>query len=247
MLDAENIFLTYTEPYLQYGEKIRMKIDHSFRVRDLCAEISEGTDFSEIERSLAAACGLLHDIGRFEQWKRYQTFRDEQSVDHGDLGAEILESSGLLRGFSASDSDAILLAAKYHNKYSLPQAMGERNTKLVKLTRDADKLDILFLLTTGEIAKKTHNSAFSESVWQSLRTDRGIRKEEIKTKADRIGIYLAFLYDLNYRRSFEILLERDSVARLIDLQLEEAENPELRRQLEAIRRHLEGYCRRRVE
>ena len=29
---------------------------------------------------------------RFEQYKKYETFKDLESIDHGDLGAEILEN-----------------------------------------------------------------------------------------------------------------------------------------------------------
>ena len=34
--------------------------------------------------------GLLHDIGRFEQVKVYDTFSDIDSIDHADYGVEIL-------------------------------------------------------------------------------------------------------------------------------------------------------------
>ena len=33
---------------------------------------------------------MLHDIGRFEQIKRYGTFNDSKSVDHGEFGADLL-------------------------------------------------------------------------------------------------------------------------------------------------------------
>ena len=40
--------------------------------------------FSAKEIELAGLIGLLHDIARFEQFTKYQTFNDRLSFDHGD-------------------------------------------------------------------------------------------------------------------------------------------------------------------
>jgi len=37
--------------------------------------------------------GLLHDYGRFIQWKKYKTFTDIDSIDHADLGVNLLTSN----------------------------------------------------------------------------------------------------------------------------------------------------------
>ena len=37
--------------------------------------------FSEQDRKLAYLCAVYHDIGRFEQLKRYHTFLDYKSID----------------------------------------------------------------------------------------------------------------------------------------------------------------------
>ena len=42
---------------------------------------------------------MLHDIARFEQVKRYHTFVDRNSVNHGELGVKILFEEGLIRNF----------------------------------------------------------------------------------------------------------------------------------------------------
>lgn len=41
---------------------------------------------SESDRELAYLCAVYHDIGRFEQLKRYHTFLDYKSIDHAQLG-----------------------------------------------------------------------------------------------------------------------------------------------------------------
>ena len=49
---------------------------------------------SKEDIDLAWLTGLLHDIGRFEQVRRYGTFNDAKSIDHGKLGVEILFLEG---------------------------------------------------------------------------------------------------------------------------------------------------------
>ena len=48
-------------------------------------------DLTQEEVEIASLIGLLHDIARFEQYTQYGTFKDLQSIDHGNLGAEILK------------------------------------------------------------------------------------------------------------------------------------------------------------
>ena len=48
---------------------------------------------------LAELIGLLHDIGRFEQIKRYNTFIDKNSINHGQLGVKILFDDNQIRRF----------------------------------------------------------------------------------------------------------------------------------------------------
>ena len=43
---------------------------------------------------------MLHDIGRFEQIRRFGTFNDVQSVDHAEFGADLLFKEGLIRKFA---------------------------------------------------------------------------------------------------------------------------------------------------
>ncbi len=241
MFESEKTFLQYIDPYRRYGEKIQLKIDHSLRVRDLCAEISCGMGFSEETTALTAVCGLYHDIGRFEQWRRYQTFNDSQSVDHGDLGAEILCKGQLIRAFSAADRNTVIKTTRYHNKYMIPGTLSEKNARITKIIRDADKMDILFLYASGELMKCSWNTAMNDAVYQALLDQTGIRSQDIRTKADRIAVYLAFVFDLNFPKSFELVKERGYIDKMIDLQLSEAENARLIEQLRFLREYLDRY------
>lgn len=59
--------------------------------------MSLGLDQDEID--LASLIGLLHDIGRFEQLKRYNCFIDSKTIDHALLGVQILFDDNLISKF----------------------------------------------------------------------------------------------------------------------------------------------------
>ena len=241
MLSAEREFINYTDPYKRYGENIRLKVDHTMRVKKLCTDLAEKTGAGPEETELAGICGLLHDIGRFEQWKRYQTYADAKSADHGDLGAEILEKDGFIGRFSEREHPLILNAVRYHNKYELPADLCDRDRFFANLTRDSDKIDILFLYATGRLTKTSGGSALSDPVYHTLLGQKVIRREDVRTKADRVALYLALVFGLNFRRSFEIVRQNGYIDKVIDIQLNEAANEVFREQLETARMLLNKY------
>ena len=49
MEEAKKEFLKFTESYKIYGEKIELKIKHTFRVQSLCMEIAKSIGLTEEE------------------------------------------------------------------------------------------------------------------------------------------------------------------------------------------------------
>ena len=82
---VKNTFAEYTSGYNAADPKIKLKIDHTYRVAELCELIARDLNLDEYETDVAWLTGMLHDVGRFEQIKRYNTFNDAQSVDHANL------------------------------------------------------------------------------------------------------------------------------------------------------------------
>lgn len=143
--------------------------------------------------------------------------------------------------FRGKERDIILNTVRYHNKFSVPETIDERDRLFVNITRDADKIDIMDLFVTGGLVKNTGNTAMSDHVYQLLLENKVLRKQDAETKADAIAGYLAFVFDLNYPRAFEIVREKDYVSRIIDKQKEETENHGLIMQLEGLRTVINGY------
>ena len=84
MENAKEEFIKYTENYDLTDENLDGKQKHSLRVMQISEEIARDLKLNQEEIKLAALIGLLHDIARFEQYTKYKTFRDLDSIDHGD-------------------------------------------------------------------------------------------------------------------------------------------------------------------
>ena len=124
-------------------ENIDLKVDHSLRVLAEARGITAHEGFEPEVARLVHLCALLHDVGRFRQYDTYKTYCDPLSVDHGDLGREVLESEDVLDGLDNGDRTIILEAVRLHNKKELPDDLGEPLAIITRAVRDADKLDIV--------------------------------------------------------------------------------------------------------
>lgn len=119
---------------------MQLKRVHTNHVVANARAIAEAENFPEDLREAAAVAALLHDTGRYEQLKRYNTFRDADSVDHAVFSHDIVREKGWVQ------DEAILAAILYHNRRDLPPGLDERTRLLSHIVRDSDKLDIFRVL-----------------------------------------------------------------------------------------------------
>ena len=141
---AQKEFIKYTENYDLRDSNIIRKQLHSIRVMELSEKIAKRLKLSKEKIEIATLIGLLHDIARFEQYTRYHTFKDAESVDHGDLGVEILNKD--LHKYIDTDKydELIKIAVKNHNKYKIEDGLTQEQELFAKIIRDADKIDIFY-------------------------------------------------------------------------------------------------------
>ena len=88
MKDYLKLFNNYIKTFDYKDKMILHKFHHTYRVMDFCEQIALSVN-EDIK--IAQLCGLFHDIGRFEQYKKYQTYSDIHSIDHSEIGAIILK------------------------------------------------------------------------------------------------------------------------------------------------------------
>ena len=124
-----NAFAEYVRNYDPSDEKIKLKIDHTYRVAGLCQSIAKSLNLSEADVDIAWLLGMLHDIGRFEKIRRFGTFSDADSVDHAEFGADLLFKEGLIRKF----------AEGYYEKCELVGAGNEEAGQAYSRQKDCQK------------------------------------------------------------------------------------------------------------
>ena len=243
MQEAIDKFTEYTNKYLEYGDMIKLKINHTLRVVDLCERIAKSLNLTEEEIYISKIIGLLHDIGRFEQWKQYNTFRDQSSVDHADFGVEVLKKDNLIRKFIKDDSydDIILKSIKYHNKLEMPKDLDPKTELFLKIIRDADKIDILKLYAVEEFKRELDDVEFSKEVYESLLNHKCISKRDLKSKSDRMALVLGFVFDTYFKESYRILKETKYFDIIIDIYKKKTNNEKLKEQFEEMRKIINEY------
>lgn len=221
-IDLENAikeFIKYTEKYDLNNEHIKGKQQHSLRVMEISKEIAESLELSQEEIQLATLIGLLHDIARFEQYTRYNTFRDIQSIDHGDLGAEILKKE--IRNYIEKNEydEVIIKSVKNHNKFKIEQGLTTQEELFAKIVRDADKIDILFesveMFWKGKEGK-VESSIISEEALQQIKCFSQTKRKIGESPIDNVLRVIAFIFDINFKSSFKILKEKNYINKILD-------------------------------
>lgn len=222
-------FAGYTKSFYSQdpGEQqfISLKVDHTYEVCKNIVAIAREQSLGSHQVILAEAIGLFHDVGRFPQFAKYKTFKDSISVNHGKLGAEILGNLKILDDLGERERELILNSVKFHNTFTVPDLQDREVILFLKMIRDADKLDIwrVFLeLAEAEGKSKESQAAhglpdspgYSEAVMETIRNGRTVSLSLLKSINDFRLMELSWVYDLNFRTSMRMLIERDYIPKI---------------------------------
>ena len=127
-----DFFNKYSDYYMEIVKDefqklhIHRKIEHSKRVYKLAVEIAQKLELTDQEIHLVGIASLFHDIGRFEQFYRCNTYKDSSLCDHALLGVEILEKEKLLDDLLENEKQLILEIIKLHDYDELPSNLSGR-------------------------------------------------------------------------------------------------------------------------
>lgn len=208
-------FIKYAKTFDLKNINIMRKFHHSFRVMGFAMDIAKFLNLSEEDIKLASIIGLLHDIGRFQQWTKYETYCDDKSVDHADLGYTILCTDHFIDEFVDDEEEKkiILVAIKNHNKYKVEDGLSEREILMAKIIRDADKLDIM--KEQGTITKNI--DFINPELLEAFDKKELCYNELVNDEVDNILRMLSFVYDLNFKYSYEYLINNNIIQDKIHL------------------------------
>jgi len=196
-----------------------LKEVHTHRVRDAAVAIAMELGCNSTDLLLAEAIGLLHDVGRFPQYREYRTFKDADSVNHAARGVRVIAEEGILAGLPPEEHRLIIRSVALHNVYRMPGFLGEREDYFLRLIRDADKLDIWrVFLEYYALPEEERASAVglgfpdhpdcSPEILGAIADGEMINLVNVKTLNDFKLLQLSWIFDLNFAPTRRLFRER---------------------------------------
>lgn len=213
-IKAQKAFQEYVKNYDPTDKKIALKIAHIERTSQVAKKIAESLNLEKEDIELAELIGLLHDIGRFEQIKRYHTFADKDSMNHGEFGVKILFEEEKIRDYiSTSKYDEIIRKAILnHNRKEIEKGLTDKELLHAKIIRDADKVDILHIMTFEKIETLYNkddifNEKMTDKIYEEFMEGKLVDYKKIQSAADKVIAHFAYVYDFNFKYSLKYIYE----------------------------------------
>lgn len=218
---ARKAFKEYVKNYNPEDKQVKLKITHIERTSIMARKIAESLKLDKEDIELAELIGLLHDIGRFEQIKRFHTFSDKDSINHGEFGVQVLFEQGEIRKFIEDDKydEIIKKAILNHNRAGIEEGLSTRELLHARLIKDADKTDIFYILTFDDIKAIYGSYDFSDDKISDEIYKAFIEKERInyvdrKGPADVLVSHFQFLYHFYFSYGLQYVYDQGYIDEL---------------------------------
>jgi hypothetical protein len=214
-------FKNYLRPFLsaQYKDDIHVlrNIIHTEKVVENILILADSLELSESEKNTAEVIALFHDIGRF--WLMLQDQIDAAKYDHAQAGIQYLMTNDTFVKLDESIKNTFIEIIQNHH---LPEIQKKDNGAayfFLRLLRDADKLDI-WRTTTDNLANSKKRLNFNrelglsekpvitESFCQTILAGGHGDKNKVITFSDFLIYHMSWVFDLNFRKSFQLLNQR---------------------------------------
>ena len=258
MIDFEHAkvaFKEYLQDYnLEYG-KIELKIRHTYGVVNASEYIAKELSLEDDDIELAKLIALLHDIGRFEQIKKFDCFIDNKTTDHAILGNEILFKNNLIRNFveDVQYDTIISKAILNHNRLAIENNLTDKELLHSKIVRDADKTDNFRVKATDNFENIIDNASkeilendiISDEIFNNFMNSKIIVRGDRKTCMDFWVSYIAFIFDFNFKAGLRYIQEKDYIRKIVNRL--DYKNTDTREKMNKIQKHAMQYVESRLK
>lgn len=220
--------MEYVSHYDMSNIMVSHKVTHTMQVAEHSARIAKSLGLCERDIFLAWMLGLLHDFGRFEQFRRYGTFRDSESADHAELGADILFYEGYIESFVQAglpreELSLVQTAIRQHNKLMLSDVLPDRTRMFSQILRDADKIDIFRVVNELPFEQRAGKSVgsflekeeASPECMEYVFRHRCIPRALIRSRFEVLLSHICFAFELYYEESWRIVTEQGYLRQLL--------------------------------
>ena len=221
---AKNTFNAFAGQFDISNPKIEIKVRHTYGVKEVCDYLAKSMSLNETDYQLAMLIGLLHDIGRFEQLTRFNSY-DDRLLPHAEAGLFVLFDQNHIRDYIKTDKyDSVIYhAIKNHSLYEIDPALSGQDLLHARLIRDADKLDncrvkiedsVDAIIDVDEVT--AGQQYITDKVWESCLRREAIVSAQRETRMDYWVSYVRYFFDINFPETYEIIKQENYVERIID-------------------------------
>lgn len=215
--DFEAYIKTFSGLTPEQQTNFDIKKEHTHRVVSNTRNLAGALNLTPDEEQAVVLAAVFHDIGRFRQMAEFSTLDDSVSLDHAELAVEIVKEKNYLKAVGDELQGLVYSTIRHHSKPELPRNIGGTELLLARLLRDADKMDILKVLSryyadrsqpvnhmlTWELPPSTK---VSPAVAKEILAGKIVPKKEVKNEADVKILQLSWVFDINFKPSMEIIL-----------------------------------------
>ncbi len=244
---AKKQLINYVESLNLKNSKVENKLEHIFRVSENCEKIAQKLELSQEEINLAQLIGLLHDIGRFQQYK-ITNKKELRKFDHGEAGVKLLKENNYIRKYIEDNKyDEIIYTAVYeHNKYELSKLLTKEKKLFCKIIKDADKIDLLYegayiYWQEPERKKQIEEGKLSNKMLKDFYEYKLADKRNSISETDQILTFASFVFDINFDFSIETLKENGNVIKMIEKF--DYQNLETKEEMKKVKEFLNTYLK----
>lgn len=213
---------------------LKLKEEHSRRTCKEMLYLAQELGLDANQKCIAEVTALLHDVGRFGQFVKYRTYNDTRSVNHCLLGLEVLQERKVLDEVVEQEKQLIEKSIEYHGLIELPPRLFVADKRggdcllFSKFLRDADKLDILYVITKyykqyrdnpGEFELEIElpdEPGYSAELVEDILRGRRIDHSKLRTLNDMKLCRLAWVYDVNFTVTLKRIKKRRFLEMIVD-------------------------------
>lgn len=251
MVDRDKVkreFASYVSNYNANDPKIMLKIVHTYKVSELCEIIARSVELTEDEVDLAWLIGMLHDIGRFEQCRIYNTFIDADSVNHAEFGCELLfGKEELIKRYSSDDTiysyihDAIF----NHSAFRIADDLDDKTRMFANILRDADKIDIIRANNETSLTdiyntteEELYSCSITDEVMNSFYEHHCVLRKYKKTPVDNVVGHISMMFELVYKKSKELARDLGYIDKMLEFK---SNNPDTNDKFQIMKNEMKKF------
>lgn len=222
---------SYVSEFSSEDQEIQINIDlikkHTCQVLENVNELGLSINLDESDLLLIETAALLHDVGRFEQLIQKGTYIDNDDLNHIQFGLDVIEQHEVLKTLEEGEKNLVIDCVRMHDLSVLPKITDERALALVHLLRDADRIDVLRIVSDYYTHKKLQPNkhldmelkdmpAIAKKICDAILAERVAKRENVETVNDLKLMQMSWVFDMKHKRSFKIVSEKSYIKAIFE-------------------------------